>query len=54
MANDRELPSVWKKEGTVGTKQVCLQRIEEVWTDVRPLSLRRTLEEETVAEKNGR
>ena len=38
---DRELPPGWKLEGTKGTKQECLDRIEEVWTDMRPLSLRR-------------
>lgn len=41
---DREVPTGWKKEGTVGTKQQCLDRIEEVWTDMRPLSLRKQME----------
>lgn len=39
---DRELPLGWKKEGVEGKKQACLDHIEKVWTDMRPLSLRRT------------
>lgn len=37
---DRALPDGWRTEGTSGTKQECLTRIGEVWTDMRPLSLR--------------
>jgi MbtH protein len=37
---DRELPLGWKAVGKTGTKQECLAYIEEVWTDMRPLSLR--------------
>ena len=42
---DRENPLGWKDEGTQGTKQECLDHIEEVWTDMRPLSLRKKMEE---------
>ncbi len=42
---DRELPLGWKAEGFVGLKQACLDHIEEVWTDMRPLSLRKQMEE---------
>jgi MbtH protein len=42
---DREKPNGWKTEGFVGSKQECLDHIEEVWTDMRPLSLRRQMEE---------
>jgi MbtH protein len=42
---DRELPLGWKKVGKSGTKQECLDYIEEVWTDMRPLSLRKKMEE---------
>jgi MbtH protein len=31
--------------GKSGTKQECLDYIEEVWTDMRPLSLRKKMEE---------
>ncbi|MFJ9846022.1 MbtH family protein [Kitasatospora sp. NPDC101155] len=37
---DRALPDGWQAGGTSGTKQECLTRIGEVWTDMRPLSLR--------------
>lgn len=42
---DRELPLGWRAEGTAGTKEECLAHIEVVWTDMRPLSLRRALGE---------
>lgn len=41
---DRELPAGWLSEGTTGTKQECLDHIDQVWTDMRPLSLRRAME----------
>jgi MbtH protein len=31
--------------GVTGTKEECLAYIEEVWTDMRPLSLRKKMEE---------
>jgi MbtH protein len=43
-AADREFPLGWRKEGTEGTREECLARISEVWTDMRPLSLRRRME----------
>ncbi|MBO4208619.1 MbtH family protein [Micromonospora echinofusca] len=42
---DRELPNGWHAEGTEGTREECLARIEQVWTDMRPLSLRRRMEQ---------
>ncbi|SEI88849.1 MbtH protein [Cyclobacterium xiamenense] len=41
----RELPLGWQAVGKAGTKQECLDYIEEVWTDMRPLSLRKKMEE---------
>ncbi|MFD7078698.1 MbtH family protein [Streptomyces sp. NPDC002181] len=40
---DRELPAGWQAEGTQGTRQECLDHIAQVWTDMRPLSLRRRM-----------
>lgn len=40
---DRDLPAGWYAGGRRGTRQECLDHIEEVWTDMRPLSLRRRL-----------
>ncbi len=42
---DRELPLGWKAVGKEGPKKECLDYIEEVWTDMRPLSLRRKMQE---------
>jgi MbtH protein len=42
---DRELPLGWNNAGKQGTKSECLAYIEEVWTDMRPLSLRKKMEE---------
>ncbi|WP_280701488.1 MbtH family NRPS accessory protein [Kitasatospora sp. GP82] len=36
---DRELPAGWSAEGTVGGLEECTDRIDRIWTDLRPLSL---------------
>jgi len=36
----KENPPGWRDTGKSGTKAECLKYIEEVWTDMRPLSLR--------------
>jgi len=36
----KEIPSGWKEVGKRGLKSECLDYIETVWTDMRPLSLR--------------
>lgn len=41
----RPLPLGWRAEGTAGTKDECLDHIEIVWTDMRPLSLRQAMEQ---------
>lgn len=41
---DRESPLGWSSVGKTGTKEECLGYIEEVWTDMRPLSLRKQME----------
>jgi MbtH protein len=43
---DRDLPAGWRAEGTSGTRDDCLDHIERVWTDMRPLSLRQRMAEE--------
>jgi MbtH protein len=42
---DREAPPGWDAPGTAGSKEECLAYIEEVWTDMRPLSLRKIMDE---------
>ncbi|MBE9048262.1 MbtH family NRPS accessory protein [Pleurocapsales cyanobacterium LEGE 10410] len=42
---DQENPLGWKDVGKSGLKQECLDHISEVWTDMRPLSLRKKMAE---------
>lgn len=37
---DRATPDGWHEVGVEGTKEECLDHIEEVWVDMRPKSLR--------------
>lgn len=37
----RENAPGWRDAGQAGTKEECLEYIERVWTDMRPLSLRK-------------
>lgn len=39
----RDLPAGWRAEGFRGPEADCLAHIDEVWTDMRPLSLRRAM-----------
>jgi uncharacterized protein YbdZ (MbtH family) len=41
----KENPLGWNDVGKVGPKAECLAYINEVWTDMRPLSLRKKMEE---------
>ena len=43
----REIPYGWRSAGKTGTKQECLEYIKEVWTDMRPLSLRKKMDAPT-------
>ena len=42
---DRENPLGWRDAGKSGTKAECLAFIKEAWTDMRPLSVRRLMED---------
>lgn len=42
----RELPLGWSEVGKTGNRAECLTYIEEVWVDLRPLSLRKQMEKE--------
>jgi MbtH protein len=46
----REIPDGWRAVGKSGPKAECLAHIEEVWTDMRPLSLRKYMEEQAAKE----
>jgi uncharacterized protein YbdZ (MbtH family) len=41
----KEIPLGWRDVGKSGLKPECLAYIKEVWTDMRPLSLRKKMEE---------
>ena len=41
---DRDNPNGWSDAGKSGPKEECLAFIKEVWTDMRPLSLRKAME----------
>lgn len=41
---DQDNAPGWKDAGKSGTKEECLAYIGEVWTDMRPLSLRKRME----------
>jgi len=42
----RELPAGWSAVGQRGSRSECLEYIERVWTDMRPLSLRHHMDAE--------
>lgn len=48
----KDTPDGWKEVGVRGTKKECLDHIEAVWTDMRPLSLRKFMDEAGAA-SNG-
>jgi MbtH protein len=38
---DRDLPPGWSATGFAGGRDECLAHVEQVWTDMRPASVRR-------------
>ncbi len=50
---DRELPLGWRNGGKQGTKDEGLAYIKEVWTDMRPLSLRKKMQEEAARARDA-
>ena len=46
---DRESPAGWTVVGKSGLKVECLEYIKAVWTDMRPLSLRKIMQEHSRA-----
>lgn len=41
----RANPLGWRDAGKTGVKSDCLEYVKEVWTDMRPLSLRQRIEQ---------
>lgn len=48
----KELPAGWRSVGMTGPKAECLAYINEVWTDMRPLSLRKSMDESAQAQSD--
>ena len=46
---NRENPLGWYDAGKSGQKEECLSYIKEVWTDMRPLSLRQRMEAKDIS-----
>lgn len=42
---DRPNPNGWRDAGKAGTKEEVLAWIKEVWTDMRPLTVRKQMDE---------
>ena len=42
----KQIPPGWREVGMEGQKTMCLKYIDEMWTDMRPLSLRKKMAEQ--------
>jgi MbtH protein len=42
--SEKANPAGWRDAGRDGSKEECLQFVREVWTDMRPLSLRKAMD----------
>jgi MbtH protein len=40
----KKIPGGWKSVGKEGTEEECMKYVDEVWTDMRPRSLRLRME----------
>lgn len=45
----KQIPAGWTAVGKQGKKEECLAYIEEHWTDMRPLSLRKAMEQDAAS-----
>lgn len=48
------VPNGWRQVGPRGKKQVCLDYVKEVWTDMRPLSVRKAMEAHARAQEEAK
>lgn len=46
---ERENPPGWHEDGFTGTKAECVGHVDQVWQDMRPLSLRRRMADDTTS-----
>jgi MbtH protein len=47
----KTIPAGWRDVGKSGPKAECLSYIDEVWTDMRPLSLRKRMADAEAAQR---
>lgn len=40
----KKIPMGWRATGKEGSKEECTKYVDEVWTDMRPLSLRKRMD----------
>lgn len=45
----KDIPDGWREVGKRGLKRECLDYIEQTWTDMRPLSLRKRMDAENLS-----
>jgi MbtH protein len=50
----KDIPAGWREVGRTGPKDECLAYIKEVWTDMRPLSLRQRMDAAAADSSSGR
>jgi MbtH protein len=41
---DHDIPAGWRTVGKEGSKEECMAYVDEVWTDMRPRSLREQMD----------
>jgi MbtH protein len=46
-------PTGWRDTGKAGSKAECLEYISEVWTDMRPLSVRQQMDAASAESTKG-
>lgn len=49
----RAIPAGWRTTGPSGKRKLCLDWIDEHWTDMRPASLVRAMEADQAARERG-
>ena len=43
-ARGQEIPAGWRRVDMEGTRQECMDYVDETWTDMRPRSLRERMD----------
>ncbi|HOE44158.1 MAG TPA: MbtH family NRPS accessory protein [Rhodoferax sp.] len=50
---DKEVPAWWQKNGVTGSRAHCLEQISVIWTEMRPMPVRRQRDDFVFTAKNG-